>query len=115
MKTCPICNDASTVHRSHSYGFWEKSIFPLFRLKPLRCSKCRNRFYRFVFGTVPPVSSVSDKKKKFSVFLESGDQEDFRQLQARLREKEKLLDSGTDESQETEQIPVHEKWKVVGG
>lgn len=52
---------------------------------------------------------------EFSVFLESGDKEDFRQLQARLREKEKILASGSDESQDAEKIPVHEKWKVVGG
>jgi len=68
-----------------------------------------------VFKELPPAPKKSDKMTEFSVFLESGDKEDFRQLQARLREKEKILASGSDESQDAEKIPVHEKWKVVGG
>jgi len=116
MKPCPICKDPSRVHRSHSHGFWERNIFPLIRLKPLKCSRCRHRFYGFAFRAIPPAPKTSDiKQKKFSVFLEPADQEDFRQLLARLHEKERILASGAEENQKKEKIPVHEKWKVVGG
>jgi hypothetical protein len=43
---CPFCH-SHEIYRSRKRGGWEKYVFPLLLLRPVRCYTCMRRHLRF--------------------------------------------------------------------
>jgi hypothetical protein len=91
METCPICQNSNKVHRSHSHGFLEETLFRFIRLKAYHCSRCRHRFRRFAFRRSLNGQEEVRSNPEYSGFLATHDSEDFQEILKRIREKEELL------------------------
>jgi hypothetical protein len=46
VRRCPHCH-SHEVFRSRRRGMWEKCVFPLLLLRPVRCYTCMRRHLRF--------------------------------------------------------------------
>ena len=60
MICCPNCNSAR-VHLSRRKGLLEKGVLTMIFIRPFRCEKCDDRFFRWCFSTNPN-ASPSDKR-----------------------------------------------------
>ncbi len=49
-RICPQCHSLD-VHRSRRRGFVERFLLALIFLRPLRCEKCKARYYGYVYST----------------------------------------------------------------
>ena len=60
MISCPSCR-GERIHQSRRNGFLEKVILAMIFVRPFRCEKCDDRFFRGSFSTNPN-ASPSDKR-----------------------------------------------------
>ena len=55
MICCPNC-DSARIHPSRRKGFLEKGLLAMIFVRPFRCEKCDDRFFRWSFSTNPNAS-----------------------------------------------------------
>jgi hypothetical protein len=58
MMCCPNC-DSTRIHHSKRRGFVEKVILAVLYVRPFRCERCDQRFFRWSFSTNPNASPTT--------------------------------------------------------
>lgn len=100
MKKCPECGRKADVTRSTARGIWEGTILRLFLIRAYRCRECRRRFYGWgLTNGEPRRKSILETNEnaedclEFSLFLKPEHREDFQNLLARLKHRERELEA----------------------